>query len=266
MKKFSFCILIASIGFVVSGCSSTTNKGKVDSKRHQVASATQVIKSKNEESILVSLKNKSNGKIRYSPMGDSLSQGLFAKNRRSDFVNRFTYRLEKNTGKKVLVSGAYSVGKTATNFGVPSISQVIKQKPDLVTIEFGTNDAVGGTSQMALSQYRSSIVKIITELKSHTHAQLILMSAWCGPTRQQLANNEVKFDQVIQKIGTEYKIPVANLRNIWAKKNNVTGPAGRTYPDFASWGQSDNFHPNQLGHRMIADELFKVVNESPVQK
>lgn len=163
-------------------------------------------------------------------------------------------------GKPVTEKGVAVVGKTAANLGVPSIATIVSQQPDIVTIEFGTNDAVGGASNAVLTAFRQDLATIVNQLQQQTHAQLILMTTWSPANGQYIASDQA-FDTQIKAVGQQYRVPVADLRTIWQGNTSVTGPAGQTLPDFAQWGTRDTFHPNQRGHQAIADLLMRIVRQ-----
>ena len=106
---------------------------------------------------LARLKAKNKAQLVYAPFGDSLSVGLFADKKTTRFTSLFARQLAQLTGKTVTEAGIAEVGKTATNLGVPALSQLVAQHPDVVTIEFGTNDAVGGATPTALNAYQQEI-------------------------------------------------------------------------------------------------------------
>ncbi len=210
------------------------------------------------QAILSYLKENCPEKICYAPMGDSISQGLFAENRKSGFVFKLADQLAMATGKKIKLRGLSEVGKTATDFGAPCLPMIIRQKPALVTIEFGTNDAFEGPTPTNLQLYRNSLKKIIESLKEKTDSQIILMTAWTNP-KYPVTSSIIQFDQVCREVGAKLEVPVADLSDIWRNRSDVFGPAGRLIPDFSKWGGSDDFHPNQRGHQLIAEKLFKII-------
>ena len=144
--------------------------------------------------------------------------------------------------------------------GVPALSQLVAQHPDVVTIEFGTNDAVGGATPTALNAYQQALTTIVTTLQKETSAQLILMTTW-SPNQGPYVNADLKFDAVVKTVGQTYQVPVVDLATIWQGHDDVTGPAGTVIPDFSANGPRDTFHPNQRGHDQIATQLINTLEE-----
>ena len=209
---------------------------------------------------LAQLKAKSKTQLVYAPFGDSLSVGLFADKKATRFTSLFARQLARLTSKTVTEAGIAEVGKTATNLGVPALPQLIAQHPDVITIEFGTNDAVGGATPTALAAYQQALTTIVTTLQKETSAQLILMTTW-SPNQGPYVNADLKFDAVVKAVGQTYQVPVVDLATIWQGHDDVTGPAGTVIPDFTANGPRDTFHPNQRGHDQIAAQLIKTLEE-----
>ena len=205
---------------------------------------------------LAQLKAKSKAQLVYAPFGDSLSVGLFADKKATRFTSLFARQLARLTSKTVTEAGIAEVGKTATNLGVPALPQLVAQHPDVVTIECGTNDAVGGATSTALAAYQQALTTIVTTLQKETSAQLILMTTW-SPNQGPYVNADLKFDAVVKAVGQTYQVPVVDLATIWQGHDDVTGPAGTVIPDFTANGPRDTFHPNQRGHDQIAAQLIK---------
>ncbi|MDM7524138.1 SGNH/GDSL hydrolase family protein [Lacticaseibacillus rhamnosus] len=209
---------------------------------------------------LARLKAKSKAQLVYAPFGDSLSVGLFADKKATRFTSLFARQLARLTGKTVTEAGIAEVGKTATNLGVPALPQLVAQHPDVITIEFGTNDAVGDATSTALAAYQQALTTIVTTLQKETSAQLILMTTW-SPNQGPYVNADLKFDAVVKAVGQTYQVPVVDLATIWQGHDDVTGPAGTVIPDFTANGPRDTFHPNQRGHDQIAAQLIKTLEE-----
>ena len=209
---------------------------------------------------LARLKAKSKAQLVYAPFGDSLSVGLFADKKATRFTSLFARQLARLTGKTVTEADIAEVGKPATNLGVPALPQLVAQHPDVITIEFGTNDAVGGATSTALAAYQQALTTIVTTLQKETSAQLILMTTW-SPNQGPYVNADLKFDAVVKAVGQTYQVPVVDLATIWQGHDDVTGPAGTVIPDFTANGPRDTFHPNQRGHDQIAAQLIKTLEE-----
>ncbi|BDR56581.1 SGNH/GDSL hydrolase family protein [Xylocopilactobacillus apis] len=258
-KKLSF-FLIFLLLFGFTGCQ---NHQKSNFSIRKVEKKIKTIKKKSSTSIIKYLSHKD--KIIYAPFGDSLSVGLFADQQSSKFSSLFAQNLSKKIGKNVIEKGLSEVAKTAANFGVPSIQTIIDQKPDLITIEFGTNDAVGGKTDYVLNSFKENLLQIVNAFKNKTTAKLILMTTW-SPSNGKYIDNDLAFDQKVKEVGKMTNTPVADLSKIWRGHPEVCGPAGKVISDFSQWGNRDDFHPNQIGHQRIAQMLFEIANKTERKK
>lgn len=268
--KLRFFIFILLAGILV-GCSNNQNTKTQSSTQHVTEKSSKKAHSKShkkqpshktslENSILAKLKRINKKELVYVPFGDSISVGLFADNNSQKFTELVRQDIAKKTSKTVTGNQVAEVGKTATNFGVPNLQNIINQNPDLVTIEFGTNDAVGGVNNVFFDQFKSSMEQIITSLQQNTHAQLVLVTTW-SPPNGRYAENDLAYDKEIIALGQKFNIPVANLQSIWQNDASIVGPVGATIPDFSTFGVRDDFHPNQKGHQSIANKVMQVIEQ-----
>ncbi|MEO2848308.1 SGNH/GDSL hydrolase family protein, partial [Lacticaseibacillus paracasei] len=171
MKKFwlgfGLLLLILAAGCEVQhkAAKSSSSAASLRSRKSPSSRSSAAIK---QTSMLARLKAKSQTTLVYAPFGDSLSVGLFADSKTSRFTTLFADQLHHLTDKTVTEEGIAEVGKTATNLGVPALPALIAQHPDLITIEFGTNDAVGGATPTALADYRQALTTIVATLQKQT--------------------------------------------------------------------------------------------------
>lgn len=234
---------------------------KNDSSATTKVVATHLNKSTSTKSILQKLRNSPSKQIIYAPFGDSLSVGLFSDKKTFRFTSLFAENLQKRLGKPVIEKGTSQVGKMASNFGVEQVDTIIQQHPNLITVEFGTNDAAGGDSLKAINNFSSAMDLILKKLTTKTNAEIILLTTWSNNGGKH-ASTDKHFDDIIYQLGKKYQLPVADLSSIWDGNNDMTGPYGSYLKDFKNWGPRDNFHPNQLGHTKIAQLLNKQLNKS----
>lgn len=269
-NKFRYFIFILLAGILV-GCSNHQSNKTQSPRQNVIEKSSKKTQSKSqkkqtshkvssENSILAKLKKLDKKELVYASFGDSISVGLFADSNSQKFTELVRQELTKKTSKPVTGDQVAEVGKTATNFGVPNLQNIIKQNPDLVTIEFGTNDAVGGVNNVFFEQFKSSMEEIITSLQKNTNAQLILVTTW-SPPNGRYSENDLVYDKEIIALGQKYKVPVANLEDIWQNDQTIVGPVGATIPDFSTFGVRDDFHPNQKGHQSIANKVMQVIEQ-----
>lgn len=259
MKSKIIAVLMALL--VLTGCSNnqaTTKESTKSVERTEIRKNNPKTKPK-PVSILDDLKNSSKEQLRYYALGDSLSVGLFSDSKATRFSTLFTKSLESKTGKQVVESNTSSVGKTVTNFGILHVQDVVANQPDIVTVEFGTNDAAYGVDATNVNNFVTNLDAVVSQLKSQTKAQIILMTSWSSSDGKYIENDRV-YDQKIKEIAQKYQVPVADLSMIWNNNPSVI-KNDLGYSNIYSI-QKDEFHPNQQGHQAIADLLMKTVENN----
>lgn len=191
-------------------------------------------------------------KVVYSPMGDSISTGLIVKSEDQRFTNILAKLIEEAYDVQVEQKGIFKDGARASDFGISSIEDIKKQKPNLVTIEYGTNDLLDYKDEQSLKQFETNLSYIVTELQKQ-NTFIVLVTTWNrDPDKSQL------YDDIIFKVGSKYDVPVANIRGLWTTRTDTIDPKS-----------SDNFlknknikndmHPNEKGHEEIAKRIFQTI-------
>lgn len=188
------------------------------------------------------------GTITYSPMGDSLTSGFFATTESKDYVNVFSNYLEEGLGYNVNIDGIDGYGGISEN-GASEVEKVVEKNPDLVSIEYGTNDA-DPRRKISPTDLKKNIVSIIERLNSmNKPPKIFLITTWKTDTNGN-------YDNIIKEIGKKYNYPVVDISEIY-QEDNISGPKGKQ----TFRGKSDNFHPNDKGMELIARQIYKKTNE-----
>ncbi|MQS76231.1 SGNH/GDSL hydrolase family protein [Companilactobacillus halodurans] len=260
-KRYLLVAILVLLMVVGVGCgqeqatkSKTTN---TKTERQEKKSPTKKTTKKNtKKTMLIDLKDSKKDKLVYYALGDSLSVGLFSNNQNSRFTTLFKDKLQQGTGKNVTEINNSSVGKTVTNFGLPNVQSLIDQNPDIVTIEFGTNDSAYGIDSKNLGDFTNNLDTLVQKVQSQTKAKILLMTTW-SPSDGQYIDNDAVYDRKIKEIGQKYNIPVIDLATIWRNNPKVT-ENDLNYSQVYN-RTKDNFHPNQLGHDKIAQLLYQTV-------
>lgn len=190
-----------------------------------------------------SLHKSNRGRLVYAPMGDSLTAGNDAKTSSDKFTSLLADYYSKGLGYKVSMAGT-SDPEGVSIRGTESVETVISQEPDVVTIEYGTNDAAykSGSSAKDLKENLSIIIKRLHSMQNPP--KIYLITTWKN-------HKSDAYDNVIKETGKKYDIPVVDISDVW--KNSVnSGPAGvQTF-----LGKSDKFYPNNKGMKKIAQDIY----------
>ena len=211
----------------------------------------QLEKEKEKERKEVYAKHKGE-KLTYFPMGDSLAFGAFASSKESRYVGVLSNLLNKDMGYDVVLDDSTVKSSTGVkDNGLINLPKLIKANPDFVTIEFGTNEVNSKLAAYSNTiDFEKNLSKMIKEIQEKTDAKIVLVTTWNNGTQSY------KFDSVISQVGEEFNVPVANTQDVWGNSDNY-GPEGKKTP----FGVSDNWHPNDKGHKEIAEKVFEKAYE-----
>jgi acyl-CoA thioesterase-1 len=161
-------------------------------------------------------------------LGDSLTEGLGVKQ-----ADNYPSILEKLLPENIQVINAGLSGETSS--GLKSrLNWVLTQKPNLIILNIGANDAMRG---LPLELTFNNIDQIITQIKE-SKADVILAGM-----------------QIYDNLGKEYVNGFSDIYPQLAKKHNLPlipffleGVAGN--PQF---NQADMIHPNAKGYQIIVE-------------
>jgi acyl-CoA thioesterase-1 len=171
--------------------------------------------------------------------GDSLTAG-YGLSPEEAFPALVEKKLNKNE-KTVRVVNAGLSGETSAG-GLTRLDWVIRQSIDIFILELGANDGLRG---LPLEQTQKNLQQIIDKVKAkYPHVKIVIAGMMVPPN-----------------MGPEY---TASFRKIFpelAKKNNATlipfllqDVAGNEKLNL-----NDGIHPNPDGHKIVADNVVKVL-------
>ena len=128
---------------------------------------------------------------------------------------------------------------------------VIAQKPDLLFIAYGLNDARGGTS---LETFCRDYQKMLDEIRRAIDPVIVILDLYymhqnfykdCPPRDHSDLEKTAAFNNAIRELAERNGLAFAD---VYAAQAGV---------DWAVCG--DHCHPNDLGHRLIANRVFEAV-------
>lgn len=187
------------------------------------------------------------GNLTYSPMGDSLTDGFYASTEDKKFTSLFSDYLNKGLGYSVNLEGVSGYGGLSSN-GVRGVSQVINQDPDLVSIEYGTNDA-DPKRKVKPDTLKKNLTTIVEHLNSMDRPpKIFFITTW-------KTDHTGTYDAAIKSVAKKYKLPVVDISEFYLE-DKTSGPKGKKVYK----GTSDDFHPNDLGMQLIARRMYNKTN------
>lgn len=172
-------------------------------------------------------------KLKVLYVGDSLTGGSFASNESMSFRLLMQRHLAVDVSELWPTLGPGSLGLASRVESVPPGA-------DLVIVELGTNDAGQGVVPGVFDrQYNALLQKI---RRGSPAAALLCAGAW--------TDNARPYDEIIEHSCEQAGGRFVSLARIYSMPG-TRGPEGKR----TEFGISDNFHPNDLGHREIANAL-----------
>lgn len=239
--------------------SKMAKEASIASKAEQKAEAKEAALKKQEEATKKAEQEKEqqevyqkhNGQtLTYIPMGDSLAAGYAAYDSDHGYVNILKELIHNKMGYNVnIVKKITQNGTGLKNGAIPNESLISQYQPDFVTIEYGTNDAVTNKQDAysdpnTFAERLDSLIKYIHENSPKT--KIVLVTTW--------KNGDLSFqyDSIIEEIGKKSSISVANIEDVWNRYDTFDKKGTNLEK-----GQSDGWHPNNLGHELIAEKIYE---------
>lgn len=168
-------------------------------------------------------------------LGDSLTEG-FGVAKEAAFPALVEKRIQES-GKKWIVINAGVSGSTTAS-GVKRLQWQIKSKPDLMILALGANDGLRGLSIAQTEKNLSDTIEIAVKEK----IKVILVGMFLPPNYGAVYSKD--FGAMYDRLAKKYK-----LKKIPFLLEGVAG--------VPSLNLADGIHPNEKGHSLIAETVFK---------
>jgi lysophospholipase L1-like esterase len=124
---------------------------------------------------------------------------------------------------------------------------VLAFKPDLITINFGINDAVLG---LGLEEFEMNLVEMIRRIHAGSGSEILLLSS--QPLETPPYDNLVRdYYRAIKDVARQMDVGFVDVYEAWMRCIQAGTPLG-------SLILSGLDHPNEKGYKIIADELMKL--------
>ena len=178
--------------------------------------------------------------VKIAVLGDSLAAGFGVRPAES-----FPARLEaalKAQGRNVTVLN-HGVSGDTTAGGLDRIDWMLADKPDIVLVELGGNDALRGTDPKVTEK---NLTAIVEKLKA---AGVTVWLAGMLAPRNLGSDYVTAFDGLYKRIAEKYQVPLYPFI--------LDGVAQD--PSFI---QADGIHPNPKGAQVVADKLLPFITKS----
>ena len=211
----------------------------------------------------------SNKKIVF--LGDSITQNAVINSEDfKGFISLLGEKVDQNTeliGKGI---GGDKVSDLLTRYR----DDVIKLNPDMVFIYIGINDVwhkydYGTGTDIDL--YENGLRQIITDLKENgveiilctptvigeNKGEFILVNQFKDIETMEIMNNDLDdYSDVIRKLSREFDTKLIDLRKIFVQYISENNPENKSKGILTT----DGVHLNNLGSKLIADEMIRFIN------
>jgi acyl-CoA thioesterase-1 len=135
-------------------------------------------------------------------------------------------------------------GETTTD-GLNRLNWSLRTKPDVFVLALGANDGLRGLPPKMM---RDNLLKIISQVRqSNTHVKIILAGIDIPTNMGEVYRDELK--AVFSKIAAEENLPLIPFL--------LLDVAGKR-----ELNQEDGIHPNPEGHRIIAENVWKILKKN----
>lgn len=138
-------------------------------------------------------------------------------------------------------------------------TDVLAHNPDVVIIGFGTNDAYidgddpDGPSRISLRQYRANLCEMVRKLKERgAFVILVAPSPFAFPQERMYQDRRLYiYVNMVRHLAKELQVGLSDNYLLFQEYGEKTGSYANLMPD--------GVHPNDEGHKLIADNIAKEI-------
>ena len=213
--------------------------------------------------------------------GDSISKGVVYDEQKQKYVViAENYAALVQNRLKGIIHNAARFGNTIIKAVQRFPAELQETKPDVVVIEFGGNDCDYNWEEIAanpggkhlpkteLETFRTGLVQLIDSLQRQAIVPVLLTLPPIDADRYFLwisKNNPVKQHNILEWLGSVTKIywwqerynsMIINIAEETRTRFIDIRGAFLQNPDYTQYICKDGIHPNEAGHRIIADRIL----------
>lgn len=185
----------------------------------------------------------------YVAFGDSITDGYGVYR---GFVSFLTERISKARPEIELTTINTGMSGDNTSDAIYRLqSDVLEHDPDLVTINFGVNDAFSGISA---EKFGSNLEGMVDAIQENGCASIVLVSSEVIP-EPRAEKQVLPYWEKMRQVAEKMEIVYADANGYWQSLlDSGTDQWSLIIPG--------DMHPNEEGHKVIADAVFEAIKVS----
>jgi acyl-CoA thioesterase-1 len=175
--------------------------------------------------------------------GDSITAGYAVRRGFPSFYKEMLQKKYPDAGIDLINSG---ISGDTTMDGLARLDwDVLSYEPDLVTINFGINDAV---MSLGFQEFRENLKQMVRRIRSGPGSEILLLSSQPleTPPYDRLV---MGYYQAIEQVAGEEDAGFVDVYGAWMNRLSQKTP-------LSSFILAGLDHPNEAGYRIIAEELM----------
>ncbi len=178
----------------------------------------------------------------YGAIGGSITEGAAASSPGSRYVSCIAHAIQNRTACRLVNAG---VGATDTRFGAMRCREdLLRHRPDLITIEYAVNDVNNPDRDF-------SFEALVRQCMGFAPDALIVVIF-------TLREDGVSMQEIQLPVCRHYDLAMISYHDaIWPELSGGNLAWSAVSPD--------NIHPNDVGHRLIADLVTRLLFGQPVE-
>ncbi len=181
-------------------------------------------------------------------LGDSITHGCLHTKGGRNYVEHFTefarWEAHRTKRKNDLVLNAGVSGETAAGFLTQAKWRLEQFKPQVVFINFGTNDVRRRPNN--IEQYEKDLTKIVKMVRSKRALPVL-----CVPNTMITPHaDEQKFYAVVRKVADKQDCLLVDHAGHWTELNGGDEKANKKW-------MNDKIHPNAAGQLLMAQTIIR---------
>lgn len=172
-------------------------------------------------------------------LGDSLTEG-YGVARESAFPALLEKKIQADKKAWSVVNAGVSGSTTASAMG--RMKWILRSKPDMILLCLGANDGLRG---LKVEQSRKNLADAISFARANK-IPIVLGGLYMPPNYGEKYTAD--FRKMYEGLASELKVPFISFL--------LDGVGGQ-----AKYNLADGIHPNEKGHAIIADNVYKAIKD-----